>query len=122
MKKGGIILKVSFEGIGENIVTFYNSKTSGAMAGTPVKMGGACEAAKCADGERFFGVAVAGDMEFAAVQTKGYVELPYSGPEPAVGFGKLAASGTDGVKTAETGGEFLIIDVDTTNKVVGFML
>ena len=115
-------MKGSFEGIGENIVTFYNSKTSGAAAGMPVKMSGPCEAAKCADGERFFGVAVAGDTEFAAVQVEGYVELPYSGTEPAVGFGKLAANGAGGIKTAETGGEFLIIDVDTTNKVVGFML
>ena len=115
-------MKVSFEGIGENIVTFYNSKTSGAAADAPVKMSGACETAKCADGERFFGVAVAGDTEFAAVQVEGYVELPYSGAEPAVGFGKLAANGAGGVKAAEAGGEFLIIDVDTTNKVVGFML
>lgn len=115
-------MKVSFEGIGEDIVTFYNNKSSAAAAGMPVKMSGCREAAKCGDGERFFGVAVADDSEFAAVQTKGYAELPYSGSEPVVGFGKLAADGSGGVKIAETGGEFLIVDVDATNKLVGFML
>ena len=115
-------MKVSFEGIGENIVTFYNNKTNAAAAGAPVKMSAACEAARCGDGERFFGVAVAGDSEFAAVQTKGYVEMSYSGAAPAVGFGKLAADAAGGVKTAETGSEFLIVDVDTTNTVVGFIL
>ena len=115
-------MKVSFEGIDENIVTFYNSRDKGATAGAPVKMSAACEAAKCADGERFFGVTVAGDAEFAAVQTKGYVEMSFTGAAPNVGFGKLAANGAGGVKTADAGGEFLIIDVDTTNGVVGFML
>ena len=115
-------MKVSFEGIGENIVTFYNSKTNPAAVGVPVKMSAACEAAKCGDGERFFGVAVAGDSEFAAVQTKGYVEMPYTGTVPAVGFGKLAADAAGGVKTADAGSEFLIVDVDVTNKVVGFIL
>ena len=69
-------MKVSFEGIGENIVTFYNSKTNPAAAGVSVKMSAACEAAKCAGG----------------------------------------------VKTADAGSEFLIVDVDVTNKVVGFIL
>ena len=115
-------MKVSFEGIGENIVTFYNSKASSATAGVPVKMSGACETAKCVDGERFFGVAVAGDSEFAAVQTKGYVEMPYSGTAPGVGFGKRAADTKGGVKTDANGGEFLIVDVDATNSVVGFIL
>ena len=115
-------MKVSFEGIGENIVTFYNNKAAQATAGAPVKMSAACEAAKCGDGERFFGVAVAGDSEFAAVQTKGYVEAAYSGSAPVVGFGKLAADANGGVKTDANGGEFLIVDVDITNKIVGFIL
>jgi len=115
-------MKVSFEGIDENIVTFYNNKDKGAESGAPVRMSAACEAAQCADGERFFGVAVAGDTEFVAVQIKGYVEMGFTGTAPGIGFGKLAANGTGGVKTADAGSEFLIIDVDTTNGVVGFML
>lgn len=115
-------MKVSFEGIGENIVTFYNSSSNPAAAGGPVKMSGNCEVAACSAGERFFGVAVAGDNEFTAVQTKGYVEMPYTGAAPVVGFGKLAADAAGGVQTAETGGEFLIVDVDTTNRVIGFIL
>ena len=115
-------MKVSFVGIDENIVTFYNSKDKGAEPGTPVRMSAACEAAKCVDGERFFGVAVAGDTEFVAVQIKGYVEMGFTGTAPGIGFCKLAANGAGGVRTADAGGEFLIVDVDTTNGVVGFML
>ncbi len=115
-------MKVSFEGIGESVVTFYNSKTSAAAAGVPVRMSGNGEVSACADGERFFGYALSCDKDFAAVQTAGYIELGYTGTAPTVGFTKLAANGSGGVKAAETGGEFLVIDVDTANKIVGLML
>jgi len=115
-------VKVSFEGIGESVVTFYNSKTAAASAGTPVKMSGNGEVSACADGNRFFGAALACDADFAAVQTGGYVKLVYSGTAPTVGFVKLASDGDGGVKLAETGGEFLIIDVDTVGKTIGLML
>ena len=115
-------MKVSFEGIGESIATFYNSATSAAVAGAPVGMSGNGEVAACADGDRFFGCAVACDADFAAVQTAGYIEFGYTGTAPAVGFVKLAANGAGGVKASETGGEFLVVDVDTVNKTLGLML
>ncbi len=115
-------MKVSFEGIGESVVSFYNSATSAATAGAPVKISGNGEVSACADGNRFFGYALSCDTDFAAVQTAGYIELGYTGTAPAVGFVKLAANGTGGVKAAETGGEFLVVNVDTANKILGLML
>lgn len=115
-------MKVSFEGIGESVVTFYNSKTAVAGAGAPVKMSGNRAVSACADGERFFGVALACDSDFAAIQMGGYVELEYAGTAPAVGFAKLVSNGVGGVKTSETGGEFVIVDVDTVSKTIGLML
>ena len=115
-------MKVSFEGIGESVVTFYNSKTAAAGAGVPVKMSGNGEVCACADGDRFFAAALACDTDFAAVQTGGYVKLAYSGTAPAVGFAKLVSNGDGGVKLAETGGEFLVVDVDTVGKTAGLML
>lgn len=116
-------MKVSFEGIGESVVTFYNDGENTAVEGAPVAMSGNGTVSRSADGARFFGVALACEDGFAAVQTKGYVRLKYSGTAPAVGFGKLAADGTGGVKTdAGTGGEFLIVDVDAGDMTLGFML
>ena len=116
-------MKVSFEGIGESVVTFYNDDTNGAAAGAPVKMSGNGEVSKCAAGDRFFGVALANEGDFAAVQTGGYAQLKYSGAAPNVGFATLAGDGDGGVKTVTTGGgEFLVVDVDTANKILGIML
>ncbi len=115
-------MKVSFEGIGESVVTFYNSAVSAATAGVTVKMSGNGEVSACEDGNRFFGYALACDTDFAAVQTAGYIELGYTGTAPAVGFVKLAANGAGGVKADEAGEEFLVVDVDTANKILGLML
>lgn len=117
-------MKVSFEGIGERVVTFYNTRTAGkaAEAGAPVAMSGSGEVCACAAGERFMGFALAADEDFAAVQTAGYVKAPYSGDAPAPGYVHLAA-GADGTVTKnEAGGDYLVLDTDTAANTVGFIL
>ncbi len=95
-------MKVSFEGIGESVVTFYNSKSNAAEVCAPVKMSGSGEVAKCAAGDRFFGVALTSEGDFAAVQNGGYAEMAYTGSAPAAGFAKLSANGSGGVKVDAT--------------------
>ena len=116
-------MKVSFEGIGENVVTFYNSSAGGVhSAGIPVKLTGNGEVSGCADGDRFFGVSIVCKEDFVSVQNAGYVETAYSGTAPEVGYARLLADGADGVKTGGSGGEFLVVGVDTANGTIGFML
>ncbi|MEG2008077.1 MAG: hypothetical protein RR055_04560 [Oscillospiraceae bacterium] len=121
-------MTVSFEGIGEKLATFYNTATTAnrAVKNQPVKVTDSGEVSKCAAGERFMGVALTADSGFVAVQFAGYVEQPYTGTPPAAGYAYLVANGTGGVKTdtaqAHVGGEFLVIEVDKTNGVLGFIL
>ena len=115
-------MKVSFEGLGECVATFYNNAANGARAGAPVKMSGRGEVSACANGERFFGAALTGEGDYCAVQTKGYFEFAYSGTAPSFGFVKLTCNGSGGVKTDAAGGEFLVVELDTAAKVVGILL
>ncbi|HHU23030.1 MAG TPA: hypothetical protein GXZ52_06425 [Clostridiales bacterium] len=136
-------MKVSFEGIGETVATFYNSGASGAEKGAPVKLSANGEVCKCAAGENFAGVAISVNGGFAAVQTAGYVRLPYSGDvAPQVGRQHLVTDGLGGVMvdagTADkvsigdtdyptgtisyTGESYLVLDVDTSDRLVGFMM
>jgi len=113
-------MKVSFEGIGEIVATFYNG---GAKKGAPVKMSSSGEVCSCADGETFAGVAVSVNGDFAAVQIGGYVKMPYSGETPQPGWQHLASDGQGGVKVAQnTGKSYLVLDVDASAGTVGFML
>ena len=106
-------MSVSFKGIREEYVTFQCA--SGLTAGTPVKLTGNGTVGACSAGERFMGV--------AAVQTAGYAELAYTGTPPAVGWTQLVcASGGVTADTAASGGEYLVLEVDTNSSKVGFML
>lgn len=110
--------KVSFEGIGELAATFYHDDASKAA---PVAMSGSNRVKDCASGETFIGVCTNVNDVTAQVQLHGYVQLPYTGTAPTAGFCSLAANGSGGV-TAGDGREYLVLDVDTTDAVVGFML
>ena len=118
-------MSVSFEGIG---ASFVSMETSGTVTpGTPVKMSGNGTVSACANGERFMGVAVTVAADGVAnVQVRGYITMPCSGTLPAVGWARLV-SGTGGKLKTDTaaspaGGEYLIVDKDSTEAKIGFVL
>jgi len=113
-------MKVSFEGIGEQVLSF--EKASGTEKNVFVKVSANNTVAACASGDNFAGYCINTDGSFADVKTHGYIEVPYTGTAPAVGFASLAADTNGKVKTATTGREYLVIKVDTTNTVVGFIM
>lgn len=112
-------MKVSFDGIGENLITFYNGGS--AKAGCMVKMSEAKTVDLCGENEKFIGLCVAADGDYAAVQTAGYVSVGYTGGAPAVGWVKLAGNG-ESVCCSDAGREYPVMDVDEINMTVGFML
>lgn len=112
-------MDTAMNGFAENAATFRCEKQI--TAGTPVMVTESGVVA-AADGA-FCGVALSWRDGYAAVQLSGYVSLPYSGNQPAVGYQvftagtdgsvQAAAAGTDGVKR-------LVVDADSTH--VGFIL
>lgn len=116
-------MKVSFEGIGEQIVTFLNNQTNGASAGDMVCLSGNGEVKAAAADAMFAGVCVGGDEEYAAVQLQGVVTRGYTGTTaPTVGYVKLTAAAGGKVSVGDTGREYLVLAVDTTAKNVTFVL
>lgn len=115
-------MKVSFEGFDEKVLSFVSDSTTKPAKGKTVKMAGNGKVSGCSAGDDFIGAAIAADDNFAAVQVGGYIKLPYTGTAPTVGYGILVADSAGGVKGAESGKSYLIIDVDTTAKTVGFIL
>ena len=111
--------KISFEGIGEVVATFTCGKD--VKAGQAVKLSGSGAVDKCADGERFCGVALTAADGYAAVQVGGLVEVAADEGVTA-GWNRLLANGTGGVKkdsaSAPTGGDYLVVSVDSGTAVV----
>ena len=111
-------MSVSFHGIGQVCATFLGDGTEGQV----VKMSGKGTVAACSAGESFCGVALCAKDDACAVQVAGFVTVPYSGTEPAPGYAALAADGSGGVKSVESGREYLVAHADTTAKTVTILL
>lgn len=106
--------KVSFEGIGEEVVTFY---ADGAVkGGQVVNCGGDSTVKACGAGERFCGVAVAPDRGgFVGVQTGGFAQVSCADATVTVGYVKLTGDGSGGVKkagTSDAGQEYWVVADD----------
>ena len=121
-------MSISFEGIGEICATFFVDQSVGIVPLSPCTITENNTVAFAFEDERFIGWVVNTTDDCCAVQLNGYVESAYSGTDPEVGYSHLLSdglngvcvdSGTDGVYT---GGEYLIVKVDTTNNIVGFFL
>ena len=115
--------QVSMQAIGEQCVTFLAAE--GALEGAVCKLSGNAEVTACADGDEFCGVCGKVRGGATAVILHGYVQLPYSGAAPAVGYAQLLADGEGGVRAAtgdEAGQRVLVVDVNTTDKLIGAFL
>ena len=106
-------MKVAFEEIGRVGVSFASDSGE---AGQVCKMIGNGKVAPCADGEDFIGVVEGIRKGICGVQIHGFAELAYTGNAPGVGYVKLAANGSGGVKVSETGRAMLVVSVDETAK------
>ncbi|MEA4946652.1 MAG: hypothetical protein VB058_03705 [Oscillospiraceae bacterium] len=62
------------------------------------------------------------DLCMATVKLDGFVTVPYTGAAPAVGFSALSADAAGGVRVNAAGREYLVLEVDTAAKTVGFIL
>ena len=114
-------MKVSFEGIGEQLISF--AAANGTVKNEFVKVSANGTVAKCSADDVFAGYCVKTEAGFADVMTHGYIEVGYTGQTaPSVGYGTLSAAGSGKVQADEDGREYLIIKVDTTNAVVGFIM
>ena len=75
--------RVSFEGIGEVMATFYAGE--GVKGGQVVKLGGDGEVIPCGAGERFCGLAVSGSAGYAGVQVAGFAQVKCGDGGPGAG-------------------------------------
>lgn len=112
-------MKVSFDGIGEKIVTFEAQENT--QADKAVKVAAAGTVAACAAaGDVPVGKALQVRGGICAVQTAGYMKLPCA-TGVSVGYG-LFSTDKDGKLTAGTNGRpGFVLDVDSAAGVCGVL-
>lgn len=119
-------MSISFEGFNEKVLTF--EKDTGAVAaGDPVKISGNGKVSKCSTGEKFCGFAVSVRDNLVGVQISGYREVDYTegseldDPEISLGYSTVTAGANDSLAAATAGNTIMVVSMDTTNKVMGFI-
>lgn len=113
-------MKVSFEGLGELVASFY--KGSNAEKGKLVKLSANSTVAATSDGEAFVGMCIHSDDAFADVMLSGCITCTYTGTAPVVGYAKLVSAGGGSVKTAASGREYLVLNVDASASTISFVM
>lgn len=113
-------MSVAFYGTQETVLSFEAGDS--VTAGWPVVISDNNQVADAEDGGIPAGVALHARNGIAAVQVKGYAELPYTGTAPGLGWSALAADGLGGVKTDPASRACLVVSVDADNKMVGLYL
>lgn len=113
-------MNVAFTGTSELVLSFEAGL--GLVENCPVVISQNNRVSAAGDDDVFVGVFRKERCGIASVQLKGYVEFPYSGTDPALGWSTLVADGDGGVKRAVDGLSCLVIYVDASTKTVGFYL
>lgn len=113
-------MKVSFNGCGNQVVTFL---TEGKIKeGNLVKVIDNGTVSPSQMGDEFIGVAVAVDGEFAAVCIGGFVNVKCTDADVFAGYISLAADNNGGVSANENGIKKFVVDVDEAAKTATILL
>lgn len=114
-------MAISFEAIGERLVTF--------AAGEGLQEGKACKVTAngtvgaCGEEDSFIGVVTSVRDGAACVQMEGFAELSYAGTTaPELGYAVLAADEDGQIVPATSGRTCLVVSVDTAKKKIGLFL
>lgn len=113
-------MSISFKGFNEQVITFNTAAEL--EAGTLVKMSDSATVAPCSDGDVFIGAVVSSHGNIAAVQTGGYISLPYSGTAPALGITSISAADSDTIKEDSNGRTVTVIELNEANETAGILL
>lgn len=119
---------ISYKAIGDISVSFLSALTKGTDEGKVVKISDDKTVSLCSQTDQFHGVVKVIDAadSLATVQVSGFVTVPYTGDAPSAGLATLEADDAGGVQIVASpalGDRFyLIVDVDTTNGLVTFLL
>lgn len=113
-------MKVNFNGIGDKTVTF---KAGAVTEGAVCKVTANGTVAACSSGDSFAGVARHVRAGYTDVQLGGYALVSYTGSTaPTLGWCGLSANGNGGVSADAKGRQYLVVEMDTTNSILGVFL
>ena len=111
-------MELSFNGFNRQTATFAGNVEIGDL----VTISGNGEVSKAAADAELIGVCVSKRNGIAGIQLTGAATLFYTGTAPALGMTALLTAGGNAVKTGSSGGNHLVVSVDTSAKTAVVIL
>ena len=116
-------MSFSYQGYGENILTFKSKLTK---VGLPVTITRENEVIQASAESDFIGVTCYADGNMVGVIIDGYIEMPYTGVAPSFGCTYLVSNGSNGVKSPGSSTtskhSVRVLKIDPSSSTVGFIL
>ncbi|MBE8363450.1 MULTISPECIES: hypothetical protein [Leptospira] len=113
---------VKADGIKEpHLASFNYSDITEADVGKVVSITGEMTVSKTANGSKFDGTLESVEGTVCLVRLDGVFNCSYSGTAPSFGQDTLVADADGKVKKDASGKSYLVLSVDTTNKIVKFL-
>lgn len=100
----------NMNGFDRKEVTLYAAAT--AVEGNTVNLISKTTAGASPEGSDFIGVCTLIRNGMASVTLRGYATVPFSGTSPSLGYNKLSADGSGGVKVSDSGRSILVVDIN----------
>lgn len=113
-------MAISFDSIGQECITVYANSIIN--VGSPCKFISSRVINNCTDGNAFHGILSKQSGNIVTLTVRGFVTVPYSGSTPTMGYCPLAAAGSGKVKKLDGAREYLVVETDTANSLVTFLL
>ncbi len=114
-------MAMSYRGYDVNCITMIRDSLYDQLIGTVI-FNADGKVTKAGNGAEIFAVAIANRNSYITVQTRGYVELHYTGAVPTYGRCKLACDGNGGVTQSSSASPHTVLKIDEANKMVGFII
>lgn len=108
-------MTLSYEGYDVNAVTF--NKMGDFKYGTPCRMNGDKTVSPAFIDKPPMGFSISFDDKYVTVQTRGFIEVPFSQAFTTFGFQYIVADGQGGIKPAEKGFPVTVIYTTAKNTV-----
>lgn len=111
-------MNYSFNGLNEAVTTFSGNVSVGDI----VVIGDNCSVSKAVADKDIMGVCVSKNYGVVGVMLRGTAEVKYSGAAPVLGYTGLVTAGNNMVKVSESGIKYLVLNVDTANRIAVILL
>lgn len=113
------MMYADFSGLNSEVATF-NCNSSVTQSGQLVKLIGSGMVARCASGDNPIGVTVNVRNGYAAVQVRGFVQVPHDGTL-SIGYHNISAADDKTLKLNNTSGINRLV-IESLNGVAGVLL